>query len=56
MRFLIDVNASGAVAQWLRESGHDVAEVADKDSGLPDDEILKWAMREKRIIAFFGFV
>ncbi len=50
MKFLIDVNASGAVARWLRESGHDVVEVADKDVGLPDDKILQWAMLEKRII------
>ena len=50
MKFLIDVNASGVVAQWLRKAGYDVVEVAGKDIGLPDDEILKWAVREKRII------
>lgn len=27
MNFLLDVNASGAVAKWLKDIGHDVAEV-----------------------------
>lgn len=27
MKFLVDVNASGVVAKWLSERGHDVAQV-----------------------------
>jgi len=50
MRFLTDVNASGALAQWLQDMGHDVIQVADRDAGLPDDEILRWAVQERRII------
>ena len=50
MRFLTDVNASGALAQWLQDMGHDVIQVADRDVGLPDDEILRWAVQEQRII------
>ena len=50
MRFLTDVNASGALVKWLRDMGHDVIQVADRDAGLPDDEILQWAVLEQRII------
>jgi len=28
MKFLLDVNARGAVAEWLRAKGHDIVEVA----------------------------
>jgi len=31
MDFLIDVNASGAVACWLRDRGHDVAKVGQTE-------------------------
>jgi predicted nuclease of predicted toxin-antitoxin system len=50
MNFLLDVNASGAVARWLIDRGHNVAEVGQKDSKMSDDEILSWAVRERRII------
>lgn len=50
MKFLLDVNASGAVAHWLIQLGHDVAEVAQKDPRMSDDEILRWAVRESRIL------
>jgi len=38
------------VAQWLIDRGHNVAEVGQKDSRMSDDEILNWAVRERRII------
>ncbi|RLB18419.1 MAG: hypothetical protein DRG63_02420 [Deltaproteobacteria bacterium] len=50
MKFLIDVNASGSVATWLIDQGHDVAFVSAKDPRMPDEEILKWAVSEQRII------
>ncbi len=50
MNFLLDVNASGAVARWLIDRGHNVVEVGQKDSRMSDDEILSWAVRERRII------
>lgn len=50
MKFLVDVNASGAVAHWLRDMGHDVAQVAEKDPRMRDEEILQWAVREGRMI------
>ena len=50
MDFLLDVNASGAVARWLIDRGHDVAEVGQTDPRMSDDKILTWAVRERRII------
>ena len=50
MNFLLDVNASGIVARWLIQLGHDVAEVGQKDPGMSDNESLNWAVREHRII------
>ena len=50
MNFLLDVNASGAVARCLIHLGHDVAEVGQKDPRMSDNEILSWGVRERRII------
>ena len=50
MNFLLDVNASGAVAQWLIQQGHDIVEVGQKDPKMSDNEILDWAEKEHRII------
>jgi predicted nuclease of predicted toxin-antitoxin system len=50
MKFLVDVNASGALARWLLDHGHDVLRVADVDPRMEDSNILQWACREKRII------
>jgi len=43
MKFLADVNASGALARWLLEHGYDVLRVADVDPRMEDPKILKWA-------------
>jgi predicted nuclease of predicted toxin-antitoxin system len=50
MNFLLDVNGSGAVAQWLIQQGHDIVEVGQKDPKMKDNEILDWAVKEQRII------
>jgi predicted nuclease of predicted toxin-antitoxin system len=50
VQFLLDVNASGAVARWLIHLGHDIAEVGLKDPKMSDSEILDWAVKEHRII------
>jgi predicted nuclease of predicted toxin-antitoxin system len=50
MKFLIDVNASGTISDWLTAQSHDVAKVADRNPRLPDEEILMWASSEDRII------
>ncbi|MEA3360241.1 MAG: DUF5615 family PIN-like protein [Thermodesulfobacteriota bacterium] len=50
MDFLLDVNASGAIARWLNDRGHNVVEVGQTDPRMSDDKILSWAVRERRII------
>ena len=50
MKFLVDVNASGALAHWLTDMGHDVVQVREFDAKMPDDKILSWAVQEQRII------
>ena len=44
MNFLLDVNASGALARLLIHLGHDVVEVGEKDPRMSDDGILSWAL------------
>jgi predicted nuclease of predicted toxin-antitoxin system len=48
MNFLLDVNASGSLARWLIHLGHDVVEVGEKDPRMSDDDILSWALRERK--------
>jgi predicted nuclease of predicted toxin-antitoxin system len=50
MKFLLDVNASGSLMDWLVSWGHDVIQVADQDPRMRDEEIRCWAIHEQRII------
>jgi predicted nuclease of predicted toxin-antitoxin system len=51
MRFLLDQNAEARIATFLKEQGHDVTRIGqDYPKGLPDDEVLAIARREKRIL------
>jgi predicted nuclease of predicted toxin-antitoxin system len=50
MKFLLDVNASGALSTWLLELGHDVVCVGDVNPKMGDDDIIAWAVKEDRII------
>ncbi len=50
MKFLADVNASGAVAAWLSQAGYDVAQVSTVDTRMSDEDILRWALRERRVV------
>jgi predicted nuclease of predicted toxin-antitoxin system len=50
MKFLIDVNASRTLGNWLQEIGHEVVYVSDTDSEMIDEKILEWAVAEQRII------
>jgi predicted nuclease of predicted toxin-antitoxin system len=50
VKFLLDVNASGPVEDWLKERHHDVVLVASRDSRMEDVDILEWAASEQRII------
>jgi len=42
MKFLADINASGALAHWLLEHGYDVLRVADVDPRMEDSNILQY--------------
>ena len=50
MRFLVDECAGPAVAQWLREKGHDVFSVQEQAAGSSDAVLITQAWIEKRII------
>lgn len=50
LRFLFDVGVGRAAERALVELGHDVASVRDHDPSMPDDDILRWAHREGRIV------
>ena len=38
------------LAKWMRLEGYDVIEVRDRDCRMSDEDILKWAVKEKRIL------
>ena len=50
LKFLLDVNASGAVADWLKKNGHDIEQVGHINPRMTDEEILRWAQSENRIV------
>jgi predicted nuclease of predicted toxin-antitoxin system len=50
MKFLLDVNASGALLNLLVSLGHNVVCMSDVNPRMADDKILTWAVREGRII------
>jgi predicted nuclease of predicted toxin-antitoxin system len=50
MRFLVDECTGPAVAQWLRERGHDVFSVYDEARGMDDLEVVQRASAENRIL------
>jgi len=50
MRFLVDECTGPAVAKWLREHNHDVFSVYEEARGIDDDEIIRKANIENRIL------
>jgi len=46
----LDVNASGPVGEFLLERSYDIKRVSERDIRMSDSEILKWAVKERRII------
>lgn len=50
MKFLVDVCAGKHLANWLRNRGYDVLEVRDRAPTMEDEEILRWANAEKRVV------
>jgi len=43
MRFLVDECTGPALAQWLREHGHDVFSVYDEARGMDDPDVVQKA-------------
>jgi predicted nuclease of predicted toxin-antitoxin system len=50
VRFLVDECAGPALANWLREQGHDAASIYDDSPGIGDEQVLDRAVREDRIL------
>jgi predicted nuclease of predicted toxin-antitoxin system len=50
MRFLVDESAGPAVAEWLRENGHEVLSVYDELRGAKDDVLISRAYEESWIL------
>ncbi len=50
MRFLVDECTGPKVAAWLRVEGHEVFSVYDDARGIDDDEVIKIAFNETRIL------
>ena len=53
MRFLANENFPGAAVRALRAAGHDVSWIRTAAPGMPDQDVLAWAMREERILLTF---
>ena len=49
-RFLIDECISPVVASWLREEGYDVFSVFEEARGAADEELIRRARRENRVL------
>ena len=50
MRFLVDECTGPAAAAWLADRGHDVFSVYDEAPGLKDEEVIRRAYAEDRIL------
>lgn len=50
MRFLVDECVGPAVTQWLRGIGYDIVSIFDEYRGADDEDILRLADEENRIL------
>jgi predicted nuclease of predicted toxin-antitoxin system len=50
VRFLVDESTGPAVAEWLREQGHEVFSVYDEARGMEDADIIEKAASENWIL------
>ncbi len=50
MRFLVDECTGPAVGHWLRAQQHDAVSVYDTARGIDDDEVIRRAFAEDRIL------
>ena len=53
MRYLMDENMYGDVVAQLRNSGHDVAWIAEDSPSTADPNVLARALREDRVLVTF---
>jgi predicted nuclease of predicted toxin-antitoxin system len=50
MKLLADEDVDGAMVAWLRDQGHDVFYAAESAREVPDEELLRRAHREARVL------
>lgn len=50
MKFLVDRCAGHRLATWLRDQSHDVREATEIKPDPGDQALLRWAVRESRIL------
>jgi predicted nuclease of predicted toxin-antitoxin system len=50
MRFLVDESTGPAVAEWLRENGHEVFSVFNEARGMQDADIIQKAFTDSWIL------
>jgi len=50
MKFLIDESVEKPIVDWLRDQKYDVMYVAESSSGITDEEVIKLANCESRIL------
>ncbi len=50
LRFMVDVGVGKKVERWLREAGYDVAAVREINPRASDNDILKLAVEDSRIV------
>ncbi|HYA03282.1 MAG TPA: DUF5615 family PIN-like protein [Syntrophobacteria bacterium] len=50
MRFLVDESTGPAVAEWLRQQGHEVFSVYNEARGMSDEDIIRKAFAENSIL------
>ena len=50
MRFLVDESTGPAVAEWLRQNGHEVFSVFNEARGMPDEDIIQKSFIENWIL------
>jgi len=50
LKFLVDVGVGKKVEEYLLEKGYDIKAVRSLDQRMPDQEIVRLAASEKRIV------
>ena len=50
MKFLIDESVEKPIVDWLRDQKYDVMYVAESSSGITDEEVIRFANSETRIL------